>query len=82
MSKKFYFKHEYWGDDWQEHSGEPLWREETVAMAVAEKYWRKDPCDPYCFVFRVEVKCGEDGTPKKFIVTAETDVNFYATLDN
>lgn len=77
MKRVFYFKHESYGDDWNERDSHAI-DLEKFAEEVAEKYWSDDPSDPNNFEFDVEVKRGEFGTSIKFKVTAESYVNFYA----
>ena len=77
MTNTYFFKHDAWGDEWQqEMSG--AYDEEQFAEQVAEEYWSDDPTDPNRFEFKIEVKQGEFGTPKTYIVSAQADVTFYA----
>jgi hypothetical protein len=73
---KYWFKNEYWGDDWQEHL-ERAFDAEHAARQVAETSYHDDPCDPDAFEFKVSIKDERD-VVTDFIVTAEPDVNFHA----
>lgn len=72
--KKFWFKHEAWGEDWQEFQVIACDVYEA-AEQVAENYWNDEPTDPSCFTFEVDIK-KEDGTVVPILVTAEADVHF------
>lgn len=72
---KFFFKHEYYGDDWHEFDGKAR-DHESVAMEVAKYKWYQDPCDPHKFEFECEIK-DENQKIKRISVSAEADVNFY-----
>ena len=71
------FKHEYWGDDWQDRNFKKYWDHEQVAEKIADDSFHDDPGDPNGFEFDVQVK-NPKGEVKRFIVTAEPDVIFSA----
>lgn len=73
---KYQFRHESWGDDWQDFE-DKAWDAESAAEKIAEQYWSDDPSDPHRFEFVVEIKDEKD-VITKFNVTAEASVNFYA----
>lgn len=73
----WYFKNEYFGDDWQEFDG-VAFDHDGVASEVAENYWREDPFDPEDLDFKISVRKGEDGQIKHFTVSAWTDAVFCA----
>lgn len=78
MTKQtYYFKNEYYGEDWIRATSFAM-DEEAFAEEQAEEYWADDPTNPDDFDFEIEVKRGEDGESKKFKVTAEASVDFYA----
>lgn len=77
--KVYYFKSEPWGDEWQCRESH-AWDEADLATEVAEEYYSDDPDNPDDFHLDIEVKLGEFGTSKSYQVTAEADVNFYASL--
>lgn len=72
---KVQFKHEYWGEGWQDFT-ENVFDEEHAAEKIAESSYRDDPCDPSNFDFTIEIK-SERGI-KRFNISAQADVNFYA----
>ena len=72
----WYFKHEYFGDDWQDKWSE-RWDAEDVAREIAQMIYSDDPCDPYNFHVVVEIKDTQNNE-RKFKIYAEADVNFYA----
>lgn len=74
---KFQFRHEYWGDEWQEVPGEH-YDHEAAAEHVAEEHWSDDPSDPSHFEMKIEVRSLAE--PNRIVmvkVTAEASVNFY-----
>lgn len=73
---KFWFKHEYWGDEWQDFYTDAF-DAEHAAQKLAEDHYHDDPCDPRHFDFTVDIK-DESGKVSRINVTAEADVNFYA----
>lgn len=74
---KFQFKHEYWGDEWQDLDG--IFRDhEHAAEELAEKHWSDDPSDPWNFEFDVVMR-DEKGIEKIINVTAESQVIFYGS---
>lgn len=76
--KTYFFKNEYWGDDWQERES-TAYDEEAFAEEIAEEWFDSDPDDPWHFEFDIEVKKGETGTPIRYSVKAEARVHFYAS---
>jgi hypothetical protein len=73
---KFWFKHEYWGDDWEEVQLK-CFSAERAAEIVAEDYRDSDPGDPNDFEFDVSIK-DEKGKVTNFSVTASISVDFSA----
>jgi hypothetical protein len=76
---KYQFKHENWGDDWQDwdekkFGNEPI-DEEQAAEMIAEYEFDQYPCDADRYEFEVEIK-SDKGT-KKFSVTASYSIDFY-----
>lgn len=75
-NKKFWFKHESWGKEWQECPGLHYDAEEA-AYTIAENDYNDDPKEPWKFRFSVDIK-GEDGEEEHFEIIAEADIRFYA----
>jgi hypothetical protein len=73
---KYQFKHEYWGDEWQDFG--KAFDAEQAAERIAEEHWLDDPYDDVeDFSFKVEIK-DEQEVITKFVVTAYTNVEFRA----
>lgn len=77
-SDKWYFKHEYYGDDWQsfESTADDYL---SVAEQIAEEDWNDEPCDPSDYEFQVQVRKGENGKVRTFKVLAEAHVYFFGS---
>lgn len=77
MTKTYYFKHENYGEDWQEWTSY-LYDLSYVAEEIAEEIYNDDPGDAYDVDEEIEVKFGEADLSKKFKVSAFISVNFTA----
>lgn len=72
----FQFRHENYGDEWQDRFFKGTLAE--FAEDVAENDYSNDPCDPCSFEYEVEVRHEKYGA-KKFHVSAEVRVTFSAS---
>lgn len=77
---KFWFKHAYWGNDWQEYKRVVTnWTTAgNIAEQIAEDSWNEEPRDPYAWSFGpISIK-DEAGIVSEYTVTAEAEVHFSA----
>jgi hypothetical protein len=85
MSKKlnkYQFKHESWGDDWEEYSPNKFgdaYFPYHAAENIAEYIWSEDPHgNPEDVCESIQVK-SEDGTIRSYNVSGSVSINWYSS---
>ena len=73
---KVEFKHESYGEDWQERECDARFLD-LAAEEIASEYFHEDPTAPHRFEFIIEIRRAGENKSIKYIVGAEADVNFY-----